>query len=108
VNDSLNLSETPKQLKKIQHRLAYLHRQYARMKNLERKQDTRRKIQLGGLIKKAGLDGETTAVLYGLLLEAQEKLQSNQSDDIRDDWRIKGDLALTNEKNEVDGIIEKR
>jgi hypothetical protein len=78
------------------------------MKNLERKQDTRRKIQLGGLIKKAGLDGETTAVLYGLLLEAQEKLQSNQSDDIRDDWRIKGDLALTNEKNEVDGIIEKR
>jgi Conjugal transfer protein TraD len=106
VNDSLILNETPKQLKKIQHRIAYLQRQYARMKNLERKQDTRRKIQLGGLIKKAGLDGETTAVLYGLLLEAQEKLLSEQSDDIRQDWRIKGDLALTNEKNKDNELTE--
>lgn len=68
------------------------------MKNLERKQDTRRKIQLGGLIKKAGLDGETTAVLYGLLMEASEKLLSNDADQYRKDWRIKGDLALTTEK----------
>ena len=68
------------------------------MRDLERKQDTRRKIQLGGLVKKAGLDNEPTAVLYGLLLEAQEKLQSGHSDDVRDDWRIKGDLALTAEK----------
>ncbi len=68
------------------------------MKKLERKQDTRRKIQLGGLIKKAELDEETTAVLYGLLLDAQEKLQSEQGHDIRKDWRIKGDLALTAEQ----------
>ena len=65
------------------------------MKDIERRQDTRRKIQLGGLIKKAGVDGETTAVLFGLLVEAYEKLQSSEADDVRQDWRIKGDLALT-------------
>ena len=75
------------------------------MKNLERKQDTRRKIQLGGLIKKAGLDGEATAVLYGLLLEAQEKLQSSDSDHIRDGWKIKGDISLTSEQLKK-GIIK--
>ncbi len=96
--NSLNPSATAKQLKQVQHKLAYWQRQYIRMKNLERKQDTRRKIQLGGLIKKAELDGETTAVLYGLLLEAQEKLLSKEADDFRQAWRIKGDLALTTEQ----------
>lgn len=38
----------------------------------ERKQDTRQKIQLGGLVKKAGLHEEPPAVLLGLLLEAKE------------------------------------
>jgi len=89
---------TTRQLKNKQHKLAYLERQYARLKTLERKLETRRKIQLGGLIKKAGLDNESTAVLYGLLLDAQEKLQ-NLGDDVRDDWRIKGDLAFTAEKD---------
>jgi len=96
--NSLNQNATAKQLKTVQRKLAYLQRQHARMKNLERKQDTRRKIQLGGLIKKAGLDRETTAVLYGLLLEAQEKLQSAEAKSIRLEWRIKGDIALTSEQ----------
>ena len=67
------------------------------MKTLERKQDTRHKIQLGGLIKKAGLDGEKTAVLYGLLLEAKEKLENTNVNDTREAWRVKGDIALTME-----------
>jgi hypothetical protein len=69
-----------------------------RMKNLERKQDTRRKIQLGGLIKKAGLDEETTAVIYGLLLDAKEQLLDKNAQTTRKTWKIKGDLALTEEK----------
>jgi hypothetical protein len=88
-----------KQLKQIWSKLTYLQRQYARLKNLERKQDTRRKIQLGGLVKKAGLDAEATAILYGLLLDAQEQLQGNDADEIREQWRLKGDIALTTEKN---------
>lgn len=65
------------------------------MKTLERKQDTRRKIQLGGLVKKAGLSEESTAVLLGLLLDAAEILQSESAQSRRDHWRIKGDLELT-------------
>jgi hypothetical protein len=38
-----------------------------RMTAAERKEDTRRKIQLGGLIIKAGLATEEPAVLLGML-----------------------------------------
>lgn len=65
------------------------------MKTLERKQDTRRKIQLGGLVKKAGLHDEATAVLLGLLLEAAESLQGDEAQNIKSRWRLKGDIALT-------------
>jgi hypothetical protein len=66
------------------------------MKTLKSKRDTRRKIQLGELIKKAGLDTEENSVIYGLLLEAQEKLQNKNSknaDTVRQHWRVKGDIG---------------
>lgn len=61
----------------------------------DRKTQTRRKIQLGGLITKAGLAEESTAVLYGLLLEATEKLQSEDALAVREQWRMLGDIAFT-------------
>lgn len=64
------------------------------MKNIERKQDTREKIQLGGLIKKVGLENERTAVLLGLLLEAYEQLNSKNGEEYRKRWLIKGQLEL--------------
>ena len=64
------------------------------MKNIERKQDTRRKIQLGGLIKKVGLDNESTAVLLGMLLESYEELNSLNGEDARQRWLLKGQLEL--------------
>ena len=67
---------------------------YSRMKNLERKQDTRKKIQLGGLIKKVGLDTESTAVLLGMLLEANEELNSINGESVRKRWLLKGQLEL--------------
>jgi hypothetical protein len=67
------------------------------MKDLERKKETRRKIQLGGLIKKAGIDSEPTAILYGLLLEAAEQLESEEATEARKRWQIKGDIAFTQE-----------
>jgi len=70
------------------------------MRNLERKQDTRKKIQLGGLIKKAGLGEESTAVLLGILLDAKEKLEESNADSLKLSWKIKGDIALTSIKNE--------
>ncbi len=65
---------------------------------MERKTDTRRKIQLGGLVIKAGLENETTATILGLLLEAAEKLQSKSADKFRNNFKIKGDIELTREK----------
>lgn len=74
------------------------------MRTLERKEDTRRKIQLGGLIKKVGLDSEPTAVILGMLLEAAEVLTEN-GDEVRNRWRLIGDLLLTKEQR-IDKIKE--
>lgn len=60
------------------------------MISLNRKADTRRKIQLGGLIKKAGLDLEPMTVLYGLLLNSKENLEKN-----REQWHQKGKASFT-------------
>ena len=63
-----------------------------------RKEDTRRKIQLGGLSIKAGLHEEPTAVLLGLLLEAKENLEGKNGEKIREGYRLRGDIAFTMEK----------
>ena len=65
------------------------------MRTLERKQDTREKIQLGGLIKKAGLDGEPTAILLGLLLEAAETLHGENAKAARNHWQVLGDIEFS-------------
>ena len=94
----LNLNATPKKLTRVRNNISYLNRQLHRMKSLDRKQDTRRKIQLGGLIKKVGLDMETTAVLFGMLLDCKEKLSGDDAIKFKNHWQIKGDLALTEEQ----------
>ncbi len=71
------------------------------MKSAERKSDTRRKIQLGGLVIKAGIENEATATILGLLLDAAEKLNNSNRQHVnklRTDFKIKGDIALTKEK----------
>lgn len=88
------LNKSPKKLSKIRREILILSLKYARMKNIERKQDTRKKIQLGGLIKKVGLENESTAVLLGLLLEAYEELNSMDGEHVRKRWLLKGQLEL--------------
>jgi hypothetical protein len=51
---------------------------------MERKADTRRKIQLEGLVKKAGLHDEATAVLLGIFLDAFETLQGENGTHARE------------------------
>jgi hypothetical protein len=95
-NDFLSpKNSTQKQLKRVCFALSRIIRQEARMRTVARKQDTRRKIQLGGLVKKAGLDDMPTAVLLGLLIEAAESLQNEDADAIKSRWRLKGDIAFT-------------
>ncbi|MBB3933714.1 hypothetical protein GGR25_004792 [Kaistia hirudinis] len=48
-----------------------------------RKQDTREKIELGGLIVKAGLRYEKRALLLGLLIDASRRLGADESERTR-------------------------
>lgn len=45
-----------------------------------RKKDTREKIELGGLIVKAGLRFEKRALLLGALIDLQKRLKSDDSE----------------------------
>lgn len=63
----------------------------------ERRADTRRKIQLGGLIVKAQLDEEATNVLLGLLLEAADALNTDDADLTRRRWMRRGREAFDTE-----------
>lgn len=46
----------------------------------DRKKDTREKIQLGGLIVKAGLRYEKRAVLLGMLIDAGERARASEAE----------------------------
>jgi archaeosine-15-forming tRNA-guanine transglycosylase len=54
---------------------------------LSRKKDTREKIQLGGLIVKAGLRETDKAILLGILMDAANRLADNNE---RNRWRAIG------------------
>lgn len=45
-----------------------------------RKKDTREKIQLGGLIAKAGLRYEKRALLLGLLINGASRIRSDENE----------------------------
>ena len=54
---------------------------------MDRKEDARKKIQLGGLIVKAGLDDmhpQDAYILYGMLLDCKRALSQKPS--LRDKW----------------------
>ncbi|WP_172691172.1 type IV conjugative transfer system coupling protein TraD [Rhizobium rhizogenes] len=48
-----------------------------------RKKDTREKIELGGLIVKAGLRFEKRALLLGLLIDGRSRIQDDEQERAR-------------------------
>lgn len=50
------------------------------IKTADRKKDAREKIQLGGLIAKAGLRYEKRALLLGLLIDARDRILINPAE----------------------------
>jgi len=46
----------------------------------DRKKDTREKIQLGGLIVKAGLRYEKRALLLGMLIDAAQRARGSEAE----------------------------
>jgi hypothetical protein len=65
-----------------------------RAADAERRRDTRRKIQFGGLVIKAGLAGEEPAVILGLLAAAKRVLGGAHAADSRRRWKELGDQAF--------------
>jgi hypothetical protein len=64
------------------------------MSTEERKLDTRRKIQFGGLIIKAGVDREESAVLLGMLIAAARVLSGQSAAEVRRRWKEIGERAF--------------
>ncbi len=65
-------------------------------RNDDRKKDTREKIQLGGLIVKAGLRYEKRAVLLGMLIDAGERARASESE--RERLAVIGSKAFGDER----------
>jgi hypothetical protein len=61
----------------------------------ERKADTRAKIMLGGLVVKAGLADEDSAVILGILVEAAKALAGADGELARRRFRRAGDQAFS-------------
>lgn len=65
---------------------------------MDRKEDARKKIQLGGLIIKAGLDymhPRDAYILYGMLLDCRSALQAKP--ELRNKWARLGQELLAGE-----------
>lgn len=60
-----------------------------------RRKDTREKIQLGGLIAKAGLRYEKRALLLGLLIDGADRIRDNAAERTR--LKALGEKAFIND-----------
>ena len=68
-----------------------------------RKEDTRKKIMLRGLIIKAGLDymhKDEAYILYGMLLDFKDQLQ--ETPEIKEHWKVLGKGLLVGLNERVD------
>ncbi|CAM4458387.1 MAG: hypothetical protein LEGION0398_MBIBDBAK_00848 [Legionellaceae bacterium] len=93
------MSKTALELKHARQKLARAKLGLARERYKVRQVDTRRKIELGGLIVKAKLDEESSSVILGLLMEAKEKLHDVNGEKFRQQWQIKGQREFEKSKN---------
>ena len=66
----------------------------ARARSDARKRDARHKIQLGGLIVKAGIDQEDSSVILGALVLAAAALQGSDAATVRMRFKTAGDRAF--------------
>ena len=67
---------------------------------MERKAETRKKIQLGGLIIKAGLEDmhpKEAYIIYGMLLDCRKVLETRP--DIKEKWASLGKILLEEQAN---------
>lgn len=75
--DNLIAEPVDAKIKKQTQLVAKLERQLALLKMKERKRDTRKKIEMGGLVVKAKMDGYPKSVILGALIDALEQIENN-------------------------------
>src|SRR3989338_4925483 len=83
--------------KKIQQKISKIKEQEAKLKNQERKIRTKKLIELGGLVKKSGLENLTSNFLYGALLSIKD--QSLNIEKMKQ-WETLGGSTFNAEKRE--------
>ena len=91
------------QKQKLEQKKARLLLEEAKLKIKERKNRTRRLIELGGLIVKANLDLLPNNTLYGALLSLEEAIKTNPK--VEKLWTEKGAAAFEKESKERTPII---
>lgn len=82
------------EIQKAMQQVHRLERDLALEKLKKRKADTRRKIEFGGLVIKAGMDAYSKSVILGVLLEAFENIQGDET--LQQRYQQKGDNAFMN------------
>lgn len=83
---------TAELLQSARAKLNRVERFLALEKEQARKADVHKKIKMGGLIVKSGLDKLSTAELLGLLLEAKIRIEQEAACTAK--WQTIGDTAL--------------
>jgi hypothetical protein len=83
---------TQSQLVKTAQTVARLEQKLAQEKLKQRKQDARKKIELGGLVIKAKMDNYSKAVILGALMDAVTQLNNNA--DVKALFQAKGEAAF--------------
>ena len=86
------MSELNNQIKKQEQRIARAEHSLALEKLKKRRADTRRKIELGGLVIKSGIDGLNKSIVLGALLHALELIE--KEDNYKEIFESIGDTAF--------------
>lgn len=98
-------AQLERQQQKLQQQQARLLSKSQKLKTLERKQRTRRLIELGGLVVKAQLEDLNNNTLLGALLSLKKQMSSDTN--ILNDWTDLGAKAFEENKQKNAGSMEK-
>jgi hypothetical protein len=91
------------ELDKTQQKINCLQLDLARERMKKRKQDTRNKIQLGGLVIKASMHNHPKDVLLGALIYCRKEMQSNPA--LNAEFKALGCAAM--QQQEVDNELKR-
>ncbi len=90
---------------KLEQKKTRLAAEETKLKLKERKARTRKLIEVGGLVTKAGLDHLPTNAIYGALLHLKKKLAENEN--LVSTWVVAGNKEFHKEQKQTTAVIIK-